>query len=116
MSEIDELDWKDDEVEFCFESDEVYDTKEKRNTQNRIEEISSLGLGSDNRNIENALRKHKKELNWEELERRGKKKMEQKEKMKYKKIDLLNGYEKEMQWRIRMKINSNGDINSWIEV
>ena len=111
MSKIDELDWKDDEIEFWFESNEVYDSKEKRMNLKRIEKSNSLGLGSDNRNIESKLRKHKKGLGWKEPERRGSKFKN----MKYKKMDLLNGYEDEERWRIRMKVNSKGKLWFWIE-
>ena len=55
MSNIDESDWKDDETEFWFESDEIYDTKEKRNNLKRIEKINSMGLGSNTYYIERNL-------------------------------------------------------------
>ena len=112
MNKIDELEWKDDEIEFWFESNERYDTKEKRDNLKRNEKINSLGLGSNNRNIESELRKHKKELGWKEPERRGLKSKN----TKYKKIDLLSGYEDEGRWRIRMKINSKGGLWFWIEI
>lgn len=116
MTKMNELEWEDDKVEFWFEKNEIYDTKEKRNNLKRIEKINSLGLGSDNRTIESKLRKHKKDLGWKEPEKRGNKKMRQKEKMKYKNFDLLSGYEDGIQWRIRMRINSKGNINFRIDI
>ena len=115
MSKIDELNWKDDEVEFWFESNEIYDTKEKRNNLKRIEKVNSLGLGSDNRNIESKLRKRKKDLNWKEPEKRGNKKMKQNKKMKYKTFVLDSGYEKKRRWQIRMRINGEGKLWFWTE-
>lgn len=101
MSKIDELDWKDDEIEFWFNDNEIYDTKEKRNNLKRIQKANSLGLGSNTHNVEKKLRKHKRELGWEEPK---------KEKKKYKWIDLMSGYEEGMQWRIRLIIHSDGAL------
>ena len=116
MKKIDELDWEEDKIEFWFESNEVYDSREKRNELKHIEQLNSLGLGSDKTNIETKLRKHKKDLGWKEPERRGQKKMKQNKKMKYKNFDLLSGYEDGMQWRIRMRINSRGNIKFRVDV
>jgi len=106
-NEIIPLEWEEDEIEFWFGDYEIYDTKEKRNNLKRIEKINSLGLGSNNRNIESILRKHKGELNWIEPK---------KEKKKYKKFDLINGYEEGKQWRIRIVIHSDENIGYSIEI
>lgn len=106
------LEWEEDKIVFWFGYNEIYDTKEKRNTLNRIKKANSLGLGSNTYNVESKLRKHKRELKWEEPERRGMKSKN----MRYKKFDIANGYEEGLQWRVRMKINSEGNINFWFEI
>lgn len=107
MMKTDELEWKDDEIIFWFEDNEIYDTKEKRNELKRTEKINSLGLGSNTYNIEKKLRKDMKEQKWKEPK---------KEKKRYKKFDLISGYEEGVQWRIRIVIHSDEGIGYSIEV
>ena len=102
MSKIDELEWKEDKIEFYFESPS--NEREIRYKNKYEEKYQSYGLGSNTYYIEKKLRKDMKKLNWKE-----------KEKMKYKKIDLANGYEENRRWQIRMKVNSEGKLWFWIE-
>lgn len=101
MKKIDELDWKDDEIDFWFEDNEICDTKEKRCNLKRAEKVNSSGLGSNTYNIERQLRKDMKDWKWKEP---------RKEKKKFKWIDLISGYEERVQWRIRLIVHSDGNI------
>lgn len=107
MDKIDESEWKEDEIRFWFNDNEIYDTKEKRSNLKRIEKANSLGLGGNTYNIESKLRKHMKETGWREPK---------KEKKKYKKFDLISGYEEGIQWRIRIIIHSDENIGYSIEI
>lgn len=112
MKAIDELDWEDDEIEFWFEDYDVYDTREKRCNLKRIEKVNSSGLGSNTYDIERQLRKDMKDWKWKEPERRGSKSKN----TKYRKMNVLNGYEDGIRWRIRMKVNNKGKLWFWIEI
>ena len=104
MKQMSELNWKEDEIEIWFENPS--DDREIR-YKNKIEEkYQSYGLGSNTYNIEKKLRKDMKEQNWKEPK---------KEKKKYKKFDLISGYEDGVQWRVRVIIHSDGNIGYSIE-
>lgn len=113
MNKLKESDWKEDKIEFHFE--DISDGRESRNRNKYKEKYESYGLGSNTYYIEKKLRKDKKELKWKEKERRGRKSIQNNPKMKYKTIDLINGYEEKRRWQIRMKINSGGKLWFWIE-
>lgn len=108
--EVVSLERKEDEIEFWVEKPS--DEREIRYKNKYEEKYQRYGLGSNTYNIEKKLRNDMKELRWKESERRGSKSKN----MKYKKMDLMNEYEDEERWRVRMKVNSKGKTWFWIEI